>query len=241
MEWLELLWPALIETVYMVSVSALFTVAVGLPLGVLLVITSPDHITPSPALNRVLGAIVNVGRSLPFIILLVAILPFTRLIVGTTLGPTAAIVPLTVAAIPFFARIVETALREVDRGLIEAAQSMGCTNGQIIRKVLLPEALPSLVLGVTIAIIALLGYSALAGAVGGGGLGDLAIRYGYQRFETDIMIATVVVLIMLVQGLQMLGDRVARRLNRRAPATETGSMRALFRRQRASEDTLGNR
>ncbi len=123
MEWLELLWPALIETVYMVSVSALFTVAIGLPLGVLLVITSPDHITPSPALNRVLGAIVNVGRSLPFIILLVAILPFTRLIVGTTLGPTAAIVPLTVAAIPFFARIVETALREVDRGLIEAVSA----------------------------------------------------------------------------------------------------------------------
>jgi D-methionine transport system permease protein len=241
MELIELLWPALLETLYMVSVAALLTIAVGLPLGVLLVVTSAGHIASSPVLNRVLGAIVNVGRSLPFIILLVAIIPFTRLLVGTTIGSTAAIVPLTIAAIPFFARVVETALREVDRGLIEAAQSMGSTNRQIIFKVLLPEALPSLVLGVTITIIALLGYSALAGAVGGGGLGDLAIRYGYQRFETDIMIATVVLLVVLVQGLQTLGDLLARRLNRRAPATGMGSVRGLVRRVRADESTLGNR
>jgi D-methionine transport system permease protein len=159
--------------------------------------------------------VVNIGRSLPFIILLVAVIPFTRLIVGTTIGSTAAIVPLTLAAIPFFARVVETAVREVDRGLIEAAQAMGCSTWEIIVKVLIPESLPALVLGLMITIISLLGYSAMAGAVGGGGLGDLAIRYGFHRFETNAMVATVVLLIVVVQGLQMLGDRMARRLTRR--------------------------
>jgi D-methionine transport system permease protein len=211
----DLLWPALLETLYMVGVSTLLTMLLGLPLGVLLVITSPGHIAPAPRFNAVLGAIVNVGRSLPFIVALAALVPLTRLIVGTTIGSTAAIVPLTIAAIPFWARVAETALREVDRGLVEAAQAMGSTVGQIIWKVLLPEALPSLVLGLTITIIALVGYSALAGVVGGGGLGDVAIRYGYQRFETDIMIATVVVLIVLVQGIQSLGDLVARRISHR--------------------------
>lgn len=211
----DLLWPALLETLYMVGVSALLTLVFGLPLGVLLVIASPGHIRPAPRLGPVLGAIVNVGRSLPFIVALAALVPLTRLIVGTTIGSTAAIVPLTIAAIPFFARVAEAALREVDRGLVEAAQAMGSTNGQIILKVLLPEALPSLALGLTITIIALVGYSALAGVVGGGGLGDVAIRYGYQRFETDIMIATVVVLVVLVQGIQSLGDLVARRISHR--------------------------
>lgn len=218
MSWSTLLpelWQATLETLYMVGVATLFTALLGLPLGVLLVITDRGNILAAPALNRVLAAIVNVGRSLPFIILLVAVIPLTRLIVGTSIGSTAAIVPLTIAAIPFFARVVETALREVERGLIEAAQAMGATTWQIVTKVLLPEALPSLVLGLTITIIGLIGYSAMAGAVGGGGLGDLAIRYGYQRFQTDVMIATVVLLIVLVQGIQMLGDWIARRLTRR--------------------------
>lgn len=218
MEWsvlMQSLWSATVETAYMVGVSVLFTVLAGLPLGVLLVTTDRGHIWEAPQVNRVLGAIVNVGRSLPFIILLVAVVPLTRAIVGTTIGPTAAIVPLTIAAIPFFARVVETALREVDRGLIEAAQAMGCTNRQIIGKVLLPEALPSLVLGLTITVIGVIGYTAMAGAVGGGGLGDLAIRYGYQRFDTNVMIATVILLIVLVQLIQMLGDWAARRMSRR--------------------------
>lgn len=218
MEWTELtqsLWEATLETLYMVGVSTFFTMLLGLPLGVLLVITDAGQILAAPRLNKVLGAIVNVGRSLPFIILLVAVIPLTRLLAGTSIGSTAAIVPLTIAAIPFFARVVETALREVDRGLVEAAHSMGCTSWQIIAKVLIPEALPSLVLGLTITIIGLLGYSAMAGAVGGGGLGDLAIRYGYQRFNTQVMIATVVLLILLVQGIQMLGDRAARRIAKR--------------------------
>ncbi|WP_026369978.1 methionine ABC transporter permease [Kallotenue papyrolyticum] len=218
MSWPDLLpelWQATLETLYMVGIATLFTALLGLPLGVLLVITDRGNILAAPALNRVLAAIINVGRSLPFIILLVAVIPLTRLIVGTSIGSTAAIVPLTIAAIPFFARVVETALREVERGLIEAAQAMGATTWQIVTKVLLPEALPSLVLGLTITIIGLIGYSAMAGAVGGGGLGDLAIRYGYQRFQTDVMIATVVLLIVLVQAIQMLGDWIARRLTRR--------------------------
>ncbi len=218
MNWTALLpelWRATQETLYMVGVATVFTAIFGLPLGVLLVITDRRGILPAPALNRALAAIVNIGRSLPFIILLVAVIPLTRLIVGTSIGSTAAIVPLTLAAIPFFARVVETAIREVERGLIEAAQAMGATNWQIVIKVLIPEALPSLVLGLTITIIGLIGYSAMAGAVGGGGLGDLAIRYGYQRFQTDVMIATVVLLIILVQGIQMLGDWTARRITRR--------------------------
>lgn len=209
------LWEATLETLYMVGVSTFFTMLLGLPLGVLLVITDAGQILAAPRLNKVLGGIVNIGRSLPFIILLVAVIPLTRLLAGTSIGSTAAIVPLTIAAIPFFARVVETALREVDRGLVEAAHSMGCTNWQIIAKVLIPEALPSLVLGLTITIIGLLGYSAMAGAVGGGGLGDLAIRYGYMRFNTQVMIATVVLLVVLVQGIQMLGDRAARRIAKR--------------------------
>lgn len=220
--WLSLLpdlWQATQETFFMVVVSTVLTVIVGLPLGVLLVVTDRGGLLHLPALNQVLGAIVNIGRSLPFIILLVAITPFTRLVVGTTIGTSAAIVPLTVAAIPFFGRVAETSLREVDPGVIEAAKSLGCTNWQIIAKVLIPEALPSLVLGITITIISILSYSAIAGAVGAGGLGDLAIRYGYERFETEVMVITVVLLIVLVQGLQLLGNRLARSLSRRHQTT----------------------
>jgi D-methionine transport system permease protein len=213
--WLPSLWSASLDTLFMVGVSTVFTIVLGLPLGVLLVITDREGLTPAPAFNQIAGAVVNAARSLPFIILLVVVIPFTRLLVGTSIGATAAIVPLALAAIPFFARVAETALREVDRGLVEAALSMGCNPWQIITKVLIPESLPSIVLGVTITIISLIGYSAMAGAIGGGGLGDLAIRFGYQRFETDVMIATVVLLIILVQGIQILGNSVARRVSKR--------------------------
>jgi len=199
----------------MVGVATLFTITLGLPLGVLLVVTDQRGLESAPRLNQALGAIINTARSLPFIILLVVIIPFTRLVAGTTIGATAAIVPLSLAAIPFFARVTETALREVDRGVVEAAQALGCTSWQIITRVLIPEALPSLILGVALTIINLIGYSAMAGAIGGGGLGDLAIRYGYQRFETEIMIATVVLLIVLVQGVQILSNAIARRVSKR--------------------------
>ncbi|MBD3886202.1 ABC transporter permease [Phormidium tenue FACHB-886] len=214
-ELLNSLWQATVETFYMVGISALIAVLVGLPLGLLLVTTAPHNILANPALHKILGSIVNVGRSLPFIILLVAIIPLTRVLVGTTIGSTAALVPLTLAAIPFFARVAESAILEVDRGLIEAAQSMGCSYWQIILKVLIPEALPAIVLGITILVISLLGYSAMAGVVGGGGLGDLAIRYGYQRFDTKVMIITVVLLIVMVQVVQILGDWIAQRLRKR--------------------------
>ncbi len=212
---LSILAEALLETIYMVGVSVALSVLFGVPLGVLLVVTGPRHILERPLLNKVMGWVVNVGRSVPFIILMVAIIPFTRLVVGTSIGTTAAMVPLTVSAIPFVARLVESALQEVDRGVIEAAQAMGATPWQIIRKVLLPEAMPGLVLGVTITTVSLIGYSAMAGAVGGGGLGDLAVRYGYQRFRGDIMVATVVILIAVVQVIQSFGDRAARRLDKR--------------------------
>ncbi|MBD0269514.1 MAG: ABC transporter permease [Cyanobacteria bacterium Co-bin8] len=212
---LSSLWTATLETLYMVSVSAVLAALFGLPLGLLLVITAPKGFLPNPALNQSLGSVVNAGRSVPFIILLVAIIPLTRLIVGTTIGSTAALVPLTLSAIPFYARVAETSLLEVDRGLVEAAESMGCSYWQVIAKVLIPEALPSLVLGLTIMVISLIGYSAMAGVVGGGGLGDLAIRYGYQRFNTQVMLITVVLLIVLVQVVQWAGDAIARQLRRR--------------------------
>ena len=166
-----------------------------------------------PAFNAVLGTVINALRSVPFIILLVAIIPFTRLVVGTSIGTAAAVVPLTLAVAPFIARIVETSLREVDKGLIEAAQSMGATNLQIVMKILLPEAMPGIVSGLTISIIALIGYSAMAGAIGGGGLGDLGIRYGYQRFMPEVMWTVVLILIVLVQGIQMIGDWIVRQIS----------------------------
>lgn len=209
----NLLINGLWETLYMVGVSLVIATLFGLPLGVLLVITGPGHIKPHPAIHSTLSVIVNIGRSLPFIILLVAIVPFTRLVVGTSIGTLGAIVPLTVSAIPFFARLVETTLLEVDGGIIEAAQAIGATTWQIISKVLIPEAKSGLVLGITNCAVSLISYSAMAGAVGGGGLGDLAIRYGYQRFQPDVMVATVVILVVLVQGIQSLGDWTARKLN----------------------------
>lgn len=210
-----LLVKALGETLYMVGISAAIAAAVGIPLGIFLVATDKNGILPNIPLNRGIGAVVNAVRSTPFIILMVAIIPLTRLLAGTSIGTNAAIVPLSLAAIPYTARIVETSLKEVDRGVIEAAQAMGASPYQIIAKVLLPEALPGILLGLTIIVISLIGYSAMAGAIGGGGLGDLAIRYGYQRFRGDVMLATVIVLIVQVQLVQSCGDWLARRTNKK--------------------------
>lgn len=202
------------ETMYMVITSTVLATLIGLPLGVVLTVTRSNHILPNVAVNSVLGAVVNAARSTPFIILMVAIIPLTRLIVGSSIGTTAAIVPLTISAAPFIARVIEGSLLEIEPGVIEAAQAMGASPMQIIMKVLLPEALHSIVLGITLAIISLIGYSAMAGALGGGGLGDLAIRYGYQRFRLDIMIITVVALIVMVQAMQSIGDYASKKLNK---------------------------
>ena len=212
---IDLLMKALGETVYMVAVSMAVATALGVPLGVLLSATGKGGILEARALNKALGAVVNAIRSIPFIILMVAIIPLTRLIVGTAIGTTAAMVPLIIAAVPFIGRQVETSLVEVPYGLVEAALSMGATPLQIIRRVLLPEAMPSIVAQLTTVIISLVGESAMAGAIGGGGLGDLAIRYGYQRFRPDVMIATVVILIILVQLVQFAGNLLAKRLNKK--------------------------
>ena len=214
-EMIALLVESLGETLYMVGVSAAISTILGVPLGVILVTTSRGHILENLPVNRVLGAVANATRSTPFIILMVAIIPLTRVLAGTSIGTNAAIVPLSIAAIPFVGRIVEASLREVDFGLIEAAQSMGASPFQIISRVLIPEAMPSIVLGLTLSVISLIGYSAMAGAIGGGGLGDLAIRFGYQRFRVDVMIATVVILIALVQLVQSAGDFVSHRLNKK--------------------------
>jgi D-methionine transport system permease protein len=212
---LELFATSLWETVIMVGASGILGALVGIPLGVFLRLTDKGGILQNAPANTVVGGIVNAVRSTPFIILLVAIIPFTRLVTGTSIGTWAAVVPLTLAAAPFIARLVETALREVDGGLVEAAQSMGATTGQIVWKVLLPEAMPGIVAGLTISFVSLTGYSAMAGAVGGGGLGDLGIRYGYQRFLPDVMLAVVVILIVFVQAIQSLGDWVVRRMSHR--------------------------
>jgi D-methionine transport system permease protein len=203
------------ETLFMVAVAAGIGTLFGLPLGVFLATSGRGELFAAPWANRVLGVVVNATRSTPFIILVVAIIPFTRLIAGTSIGTNAAIVPLTVAATPFIARLVEGAIREVDQGLTEAARAFGAGPLQIVLKVLIPEALPAIVLGLTLAVVSLVGYSAMVGAVGGGGLGDLGIRYGYQRFMPDVMAAVVLVLIVLVQAVQSLGDLLARRLNKR--------------------------
>jgi D-methionine transport system permease protein len=204
------------QTFYMVGIAGLVGTLIGLPLGVFLATSQAGEILAAPKANHAIGAVVNATRSTPFIILVVAIIPFTRLAVGTSIGTSAAIVPLTVAAAPFIARIIESALREVDPGLTEAARAMGATPLQIVRKVLLPEARPSIVLGLTLSAVSLISYSAMVGAVGGGGLGDLGIRYGYQRFMPDVMAAVVVLLIVFVQSVQSAGDALARRLDRRA-------------------------
>lgn len=211
---LMLLW-GIVESLYMVLVSTLCAYIIGLPLGVLLVTSAKDGIRPCAPLFKVLDVIVNLTRSIPFIILLVAIIPFTRLVVGTTLGSTATIVPLTLSAAPFIARLVESSIKEVDVGVIEAAQSMGASYMQIVWKVMLPESRPSLIVGSAIATTTILGYSAMAGFVGGGGLGTIAINYGYNRYENDIMFATVVLLVIIVQVLQGIGMKAAGLSDRR--------------------------
>ena len=211
----SLLFESLGETLYMVAVSMICASILGIPLGILLVVTEKGEILACPAINKPLAFIINMIRSIPFIILMVAIIPFTRFLVHTSIGTTAAIVPLTIAAIPYIARMVETSIREIPSGLIEAAESMGATPMQVIRKVLLPEALPSILESLTVVIVSLVGASAMAGTIGGGGLGDLAIRYGYQRFQADVMIATIIVLVIVVQLIQFIGNYLSRKADKR--------------------------
>ena len=202
-----------LQTLSMVFFSTVFSLILGFPLGVLLCVTDPvTGIMPKPVLNQILTRIVNVLRSFPFIILMIILFPLSRIIVGTSIGTTATIVPLSIAAAPFVARVIETSLKEVDPGVIQAAMAMGSTNFQIITKVLIPEAMPSLVAGITLTIINLIGYSAMAGAIGGGGLGDLAIRYGYQRFRTDIMVVSVLIILILVELIQVIGTKISTKL-----------------------------
>ena len=210
-----LLSKALMQTLQMVLVAGIVGSIIGLPIGVFLATSGKGELFPAPKTNRVLGLIVNAARSTPFIILVVAIVPLTRLLTGTSIGTWAAIVPLTIATIPFFARLVESAIREVDKGLIEAARAMGATPFQIVFKVLLAEARPSILMALTMTIVSLIGYSAMVGAVGGGGLGDLGIRFGYQRFNPEMMVLVVAVLIVLVQVVQSAGDGLARRFDKR--------------------------
>lgn len=213
--WLDRLLQGALDTLLMVGVSSLIALLAGIPMAVILVTSGRGGLFEAPLLNRVLGGFVNLFRSVPFLILMVALIPFTRWIVGTTYGVWAAIVPLTLAATPFFARIVEVSLREVDHGLIEAAQAMGCRRWQIVWHVLLPEARPGIVGGFTITLVAMINSSAMAGAVGAGGLGDIAYRYGYQRFDTQVMVSVIVLLVALVAVIQFGGDRLAQRLDRR--------------------------
>jgi len=212
---IDLLITGTIDTLLMVGVSAFFALLIGLPMAVILVNTSEYGIYPSTSINQSLGWLVNMTRSVPFLILMVALIPLTRLIVGTSYGVWAAVVPLTIAATPFFARIAEVSLREVDQGLIEAAQAMGCNRKQIVWHVLLPEALPGIVAGFTVTLVTMINSSAIAGAIGAGGLGDIAYRYGYQRFDMQIMLAVIVVLIILVMLVQLAGDTLANQLDRR--------------------------
>jgi len=215
MTWNEvwpLLWPATRDTLYMTLVATAFTAVLGTLVGVLLLLTERGGLMPAPPVNKVLGFVVNVGRSLPFIILMIAIIPFTKLLVGTSIGNAAVIVPLTVGAIPFYARLVEIAVREVDPGVVSAALAMGASRREIVAKVLLREARPGLVSGLTVTVIALIGYTAMAGTIGGTGLGQLAITYGYERFEGKVMLASVVLLTLIVLVVQLIGDVVSRRL-----------------------------
>ncbi len=213
--WFDRLLEGLLDTLLMVGVSSLIALLAGVPMAVLLVTSDKSGIFEAPLLNRVLGAFVNLFRSIPFLILMVALIPFTRLVVGTTYGVWAAVVPLTIAATPFFARIAEVSLREVDHGLVEAAQAMGCRRRHIVWHVLLPEALPGIVGGFTITLVTLINSSAMAGAIGAGGLGDIAYRYGYQRFDSQIMLIVIAMLVALVALIQLGGDRLAKGLNKR--------------------------
>lgn len=206
------LWQATLETLYMVFASTASSLALGFLLAVAMILTHPRGIRPRPGVYRTLDVLINLARSFPFIILLIAILPFTRFLVGTTIGSTAAIVPLTIAAAPFAARVLEGCFLEVDHGVVEAARSFGAGDMQIVFRVLLPEALPAIVLNAAVIAITLLGYSAMAGIVGGGGLGDLAVKYGYYRFQGDVMLYAVVILVILVQAMQSLGGYIYRKL-----------------------------
>nr|WP_211231502.1 methionine ABC transporter permease [Paenibacillus harenae] len=212
--WPEI-WEASKDTLYMMAASLLFTIILGLALGIILFLTSRRQLLEQPFVYGVLSFIVNVLRSVPFVILMIMIMPVTKIITGTTLGVEGSIPPLVVAATPFFARLVETSLREVDRGVIEAAQAMGASKWDIVRRVLLRESSPGLLAAVTITAVTLVSYTAMSGVIGGGGLGDLALRYGYQRFQTDVMLVTVVLLIVLVQVLQTIGDVLVRRFSRK--------------------------
>lgn len=215
-ELLQMIVWSTLDTLTMVALAGCFGTLIGLPLGIFLATSRAGELFPAPAVNRVVGLIVNATRSTPFIILVVAIVPLTRLIAGTSIGTAAATVPLTIAATPFIARVIEAAIREVDQGLIEAARAFGASPLQIVRKVLLPEAMPGVTLALTLTAVSLIGYSAMVGAVGGGGLGDLGIRYGYQRFMPEVMATVVLVLIALVQSVQTIGDTIARRLDKRS-------------------------
>lgn len=203
------------ETLYMVSIASIIALIIGIPIGILLVVTDKGGIFPLIKVNKTIGLLINIIRSIPEIILIIILLPLARIIVGTSLGTNAAIVSLSIGSAPFIARIIENSLKEIEFGKIEAAESMGETPFQIIRKVLIPEALPSIVRGVTIAVIGIVGFTAIAGAIGAGGLGSLAIRFGYQRFKTDVLICTVVSLILIVQIIQAVGDYIARKINRK--------------------------
>ena len=214
-ELIKLMIQGIEETLFMVSISTLIAAIIGIPLGITLVTTNKGHILENRVINQILGTIVNIIRSIPFIILMVAIIPLTRLIAGTSIGTTAACVPLTIVAIPFLSRLVETSIRDVDFGLVEAAESMGASPLQIIRKVLLPEALPTIINNITVLIVNLIGASAMAGAIGGGGLGDIAIRYGYQRFQADVMLATIIILVIGVNLIQACGDFASRKKNKK--------------------------
>ena len=209
----DILIKAFGESMYMVTFSTLFSLILGFIVAILLILTAPDGLKPNKAIYSVLDAVINILRSFPFIILIVSIAPLTKLIVGKSIGQTAAIVPLTIAAAPFVARVIESALKEVDPGVVEAAKSFGASNTQIIFKVMLKEAVPSIISGLTLTVISIIGYSAMAGTVGAGGLGDLAVRYGYQRYQTDIMIVTVIILIIIVQVLQSLGNYLYKKLS----------------------------
>lgn len=210
----EILIPAFNKTIAMVFFSTLFSLILGFIPAIILVVTAPNGLNPNKIIYRVLDTIINILRGFPFLILMVAIIPFTKLIVGKSIGTPAAIVPLTIAAAPFVARIIESSLKEVDPGVVEAAKSFGASNTQIILKVMLKEAVPSIISGLTLTIISIIGYSAMAGTVGGGGLGDVAIRYGYQRYQTDVMIVTVIILIIIVQALQSLGNYLYKKLSK---------------------------
>ena len=204
-----------LETLYMVFFSTIFSLLIGFPIGVLLVVTKEGNIMERPKLNKVLEIVINTLRSFPFIILMICLFPLSRIIVGTTIGSTAAIVPLSISAAPFVARMIEGALNEVDKGLIEASSCMGASNSTIIWKVMIPETMPHIIHGITVTVISLIGFSAMAGTIGAGGLGDLAIRFGYQRFKTDIMIYSVIVIILLVQVLQSLGNYLVDRFKKK--------------------------